>query len=196
MLSSGLALYGKSLLFKKKVPRKPFPNVLPCGFLNLSWWLKRRPEVHPWFDGLKCTSCTFFATHQNKFSKTLTGSKMQQHKIEGTNFPHIVPNRRMILRSFKQGCLNERHHNRKSCWRDLKKLFNCEGIPKCLFGDTISAYRLWCAGSTNVAAAWMLRSDLGYFLWGEQQEVTRHEGETKTQKSTVYYQIYSNLGQS
>jgi len=25
----GLALYGKYLLFKKKVPRKPFPNVFP-----------------------------------------------------------------------------------------------------------------------------------------------------------------------
>jgi len=37
---------------------------------------------------------------------------------------------------------------------------------------------------------------LGYFLWGEQQEVTRHEGEINTQKSMLNYQIYSKSGQT
>jgi len=33
----------------------------------------------------------------------------------------------------------------------------------------------------------MHRSDLGYFLWGEQQEVTRHRGETIPQKTIASY---------
>jgi len=34
--------------------------------------------------------------------------------------PYIVPNSFMILRSFEQGCSNERNQDRKSCFCDLK----------------------------------------------------------------------------
>ena len=36
------------------------------------------------------------------------------------------------------GRTNQETESRKSCIRDLKKSCGCEGIPKSLFGDTIS----------------------------------------------------------
>ncbi len=67
----------------------------------------------------------------------------------------------MILRAFEQGCSNERNQDRESCLRDLKNHEAVRVFPSYYLG---TRYR----GTLF----------LGYFLWGEQQEVTRHRGET------------------
>ncbi len=74
----------------------------------------------------------------------------------------------MILRAFEQGCSNEWNQDRSLVCATLRNHEAVRVFPSFYLG---TRYR----GTLF----------LGYFLWGEQQEVTRHRGEIKVKKLLV-----------